>query len=604
VVYAFYASINGGGVRLMQGKKISGLRIEQVIGKPRAGDTPVVRPPTLAFSVDERPPFSVLVTMAIQHILVLSSYFVLPVLVVSATGAEQSVAIEYVRMSVIVIGIATILQCLPRGAVGSGYAVPQLSAPIFFGCSVTAASIGGLGLISGMTLFAGVLMVMFSAVFERLRVLLSSEVIGVIVLMVGISLLPNALRGVLEVPQGLAESLRFQVIAVSVISFGIMVAVTVTRTRIRRMGVLFGVAAGTLLSLALGIVPSNAATLLGSASWLLPPFPLAPPALRFEWSLVPAFAVAALASCAKTSGDLTIFQKANDAEWVRPDFAPLRRGILASGLGNCLAGLLGSMGTGTSTACIGLSMATRTMSRAIALVVGTAAIVLGCIPVVPALFLLIPDPVKGAMVLFVVCFLMVSGFQLITSRMLDERRTFIVGISLSLGLGVQFLPDLYHGLLPQALESGLTVAALTALLLNLIGQLFLVESATLKIPLGPDAATKVAKEIELLGSKWGARREVIMPVVGALTELTELLVQRHTPELRLELTFREALIKAKAIFAGPELSLPEIPPEAPILLEKGEGLALLSGYQVRAFCKSIEQNSADGETTLDMRFQH
>jgi xanthine permease XanP len=583
---------------------ISRLRVEEVIGKKRTSDTPVVRPPTLAFSVDERPPLSVLIIMAIQHILILSSYLVLPVLVVSATGAGQSVAIEYVRMSVIVIGIATILQCLTRGPVGSGYAVPQLSAPIFFGCSVAAARIGGLGLISGMTLFAGVLMVMLSAGFDRLRVLLSSEVIGVIVLMVGISLLPNALRGVLAIPKGLDATLRFQVIAVSVISFGIMVAVTVTKTRMKRMGVLFGVAAGTLLSLALGIVPSNAAALLGSASLLSPPIPLVAPALRFDWSLVPAFAVAALASCAKTAGDLTIFQKANDAGWVRPDFAPLRRGVLASGLGNCLAGLFGSMGTGTSTACIGLSMATRTMSRAIALLVGTAAIVLGCIPVIPALFLLIPDPVKGAMVLFVVCFLMVSGFQLITSRMLDERRTFIVGISLSLGLGVQFLPDLYHGLLPQALESGLTIAALTALLLNLIAQLFLVESATLEIPLGRDAAIKVASEIELLGGKWGARREVIMRVVGALTEVTELLGQRHAPKLRLELRFDESSIRVKARFAGPELSLPEIRPEAAILLEKEEGLAFFSGYLVRAFCKSIEQKSADGETTLDMRFQH
>lgn len=563
-----------------------------------------MRPPSLAFSVDERPPLFVLLTMAVQHILILSSYFVLPVLVVSAAGVGHSVGIEYVRMSVIVIGIATILQCLPRGPVGSGYAVPQLSAPIFFGCSVAAARIGGLGLIAGMTLFAGVLMVMLAAGFDRLRVLLTTEVIGVIILMVGISLVPNALHEGLAIPKGLDATLRFQVIAVSVISFGIMVAVTVTRTRMKRMGVLFGVATGTLLSLAMGIVPSNAGALLRSASWLSPPFPLVYPALRFDWSLVPAFAVAALASCTKTAGDLTIFQKANNAQWVRPDFAPIRRGVLASGLGNCFAGLFGSLGTGTSTACLGLSIATRTMSRSIVLLVGMAAIVLGCIPVIPALFLLIPDPVKGAMVLFVACFLMVSGFQLITSRMLDERRTFIVGISLALGVGVQFLPDLFHGLLPLSLMSGLTVTALTALLLNLIAQLFLTESATFEIPLGRNAATRIASEIELLGGRWGARREVIMRVVGALTELTELLRQRHTPELRLELMFDESFIRVKARFAGLGLSLPEVRPEAAMMLEEEEGLALFSGYMLRAFCKSIEQKSADGETTLDMRFQH
>ncbi len=232
------------------------------------------------------------------------------------------------------------------------------------------------------------------------------------------------------------------------------------------------------------------------------------------------------------------------------------------------------------------------------------AIVLGCIPVLAALFVSIPSPVKGGMVLFVTCFLMVSGFQLIMSRMLDARRTFVVGMSLAAGLGVNLTPGLYHGLIPQTLESGLTITALMALVLNLLARVGVAVSAALEIPICPEAAMKVAREIELLGGKWGARREVVARVVGALTELTEMLLLRHAKRVHIDLKFDEFSIMAKARFDGPPLELPVDRPMEAVLLEKDVGLALLSGYLIRAFCKKVEQKTANGKTVIDMYFQH
>ena len=61
-----------------------------------------------------------------------------------------------------------------------------------------------------------------------------------------------------------------------------------------------------------------------------------PPVGRFGWSfdlsLVPAFAVAALAACLKTVGNITTCQKINDADWVRPDMRLIGRGVLADAL--------------------------------------------------------------------------------------------------------------------------------------------------------------------------------------------------------------------------------------------------------------------------------
>lgn len=572
----------------------------------RDSDLTVQRPLSLAYALDERPPHAVLAGMAVQHLIILSGYLVLPMLVISATGVKGDAAVDYVRMSLVVTGVSTLLQCLTRGPVGSGYGVPHLPAPIFFGAAIIAAKTGGLDLISGMTLFAGILMALIAIGLERMQALLPTEVIGSIVLMVGVSLLPSGLQGMLAAAPGLPASSRPYVLAVSLSSFAIMAGVTMSGSRMQRLGLLIGVAAGTILSLALGIVNPERGGVLGSARWIALPLPGSLPRLGFAWSLVPVFAVAALASCAKSVGDLTVFQKAGNADWVRPDLAPLRRGVLASALGTCMAGALGSLGMGTSTACIGLSIATRTMSRAIAVLVGLLAIVLGCIPVLAALFLLIPEPVQGAMVLFVVCFLMISGFQLITARMLNTRRTFVVGTSLAAGLGVQIVPPVFHGLVPAALESGIILTALVALLLNYLTGLGSRGATELELTAGPGVGRVIFRELERLGGAWGARKDVIWRVAGALNEIAEMLALRPgNPKFRVSLRYDEDAISARAVFAGPPLDLPAgRPPDAALLENKAEVYPALAGYLIRAFCTKIEQTTAAGETVIGMVFQH
>ena len=66
--------------------------LEGLLKSDRVSDTPVKRPPALAFAVDETPPPFVLFTMAFQHIVILSSYLVLPVLVVTAAGRPSGVS--------------------------------------------------------------------------------------------------------------------------------------------------------------------------------------------------------------------------------------------------------------------------------------------------------------------------------------------------------------------------------------------------------------------------------------------------------------------------------------------------------------------------------
>jgi NCS2 family nucleobase:cation symporter-2 len=568
----------------------------------RSADRPVRRVPTVAYALDETPPPATVASLAAQYLFVLMSLLLLPPLVAAAGGKTPAEAVDFVRLSMIGTGVATLLQCLSRGPVGSGYAVPATATPVFFGASILAIQAGGLPLVAGMTVFAGLVVILVASVAHRLRALFPAEVTGVIVLMIAFDLAPNGLRQMLTVTPEMPDVPRWAVLAVAGASFATMAGVAIQRGTIQRHGVLIGVLVGIPLALLLGVVRPDAGTILGAQPLLAPPPRPVTRGFDFDWALAIPFAVAALVSSAKAIADLAIVQKAGDAGWVRADLGPLRRGLLASGLGSIVSGGLGGTGVGTSTACVGMTLATGVMSRAPVVLVGLVLVGFGCMPRAAALIEVIPPPVAGAMILFVACFMTVSAVQLLTSRMLDARRTLVVGVSLALGLGAEFDEAIFHGLLPRSLASGATLAALSALGLNLLFMIGSKRSGRLSIALGEGIAQQVSAGLDRLGGAWGARREVILQVSLALIELAELLARRDRGAcLEVDLSFDEYTIRATAGFAGPALVLPERRPT------EGEVLAdytTLAGYLIPNLADRVTQQSADGRTRITLGFQH
>jgi xanthine permease XanP len=75
----------------------------------------------------------------------------------------------------------------------------------------------------------------------------------------------------------------------------------------------------------------------------------------------------------------------------------------------------------------------------------------------------------GAILIFVTSFMIVSGIQIILGAGMDNRRTFVIGISIIFGLSLDLLPSMYagvpHGIRPL-FESSLTLCTVLAVVLN------------------------------------------------------------------------------------------------------------------------------------------
>ena len=113
------------------------------------------KPNDLIYGLDDKPPFLDLLILGCQHIFLMSSTLVLPVVLVSEIGGTFEETRSVIALTMIACGIGTIVQVLRWRFLGSGFVCPNLCGPNFFLVSMAAAWLGGLPLMRGMTIVAG-----------------------------------------------------------------------------------------------------------------------------------------------------------------------------------------------------------------------------------------------------------------------------------------------------------------------------------------------------------------------------------------------------------------------------------------------------------------
>ena len=87
---------------------------------------------------------------------------------------------------------------MPRGPVGSRFLAPSIFTGVYLAPSLLAVKAGGLPLVWGMTIFAGLVEIALSRVWSRLRPFIPPESAGLVVFLVGVIIGLAALRILLE----------------------------------------------------------------------------------------------------------------------------------------------------------------------------------------------------------------------------------------------------------------------------------------------------------------------------------------------------------------------------------------------------------------------
>ena len=444
--------------------------IGRSVGPPRTERGPIPRrPDDLIYAVGDRPPPGPLIALGLQHAALASVYLVLIVIVAHAAGATDQTALSMVSFALVALAISSALQASP---VGSGYlAIPVYSA-IYLAPSVLAAHTGGLPLVFGMTIFAGLVQASLSFGLRNLRWLFPPAVSGLIVTVVGIDLGLVGMSHVLAIPEFTRhEDIPAAQIAAAVATLAAAIGISIWgKGIVRLLASLIGLILGTTIAIAGDLIEPAQAALVSASPWLGVP-DATHLGLAFDLDLVPAYLAAAVAATLRTIGVITTCEKINDADWKRPSIGPIQRGNLADGIGCALAGLMGAIGLNTAPSLVGVSNSARATSRHIAYSAAVILLAFALVPKLGTLFLALPLSVAGAMLVFTGSMMIAGGVGIMLSRDLDSRATFTIGVSLLLGMSHQVFPD-YFAHLPAALQTvtggSLSLCVLSALVLTML----------------------------------------------------------------------------------------------------------------------------------------
>ena len=566
------------------------------------------KPSNIIYGVFERPPFWISLIQGVQHICVYAISLTFPVLIARAIGATIEQATFLVSMSMIAGGIGAIVQALPRGPVGSGYLCPQVCGPSFLTASILAAKTGGLSLMMGMTVIAGAGEAFFSRLLKRMRSFFPPEITGLIVAMVGITVIRLASMNFLGL-DGSDRITDYKELIVAFVTLGLMVGLNVwSKGKIRLFCVLIGMAAGYFAAYILGLISDFQVNEVREAIPVWMPL-VKHPGWSFNLHLLVPFIIAMICSSLKSVGDLTTCQRINNEEWKRTDMENISKGILADSTGCMAGGILGGMGQSTSSTNIGLSIATGITSRVVAYVMGFILIMLGFFPKVATVFAIMPKPVLGATLIFALSYMVIAGFQIIMSRMIDARKTFIVGISLIFGLAVDLMPEAFQGVHPwlqPVFSSSLSTATITAVLLNLLFKIGISKNIKLDLPPVTDSVEKMVQFMDKNGRLWGARKDVILLGTNAVNEFLETVIEHQLTDqtINMEVHFDEFNLDIDLYYKGEPLNLPTHRPAPSGLLDNKKEQLKLAGYLIGQYPDKISCSVKRGISHVHLYFEH
>jgi NCS2 family nucleobase:cation symporter-2 len=563
------------------------------------------KPISLVYGVDDYPPSAITISNAIQQVCLIAINLVYPIVLFRAASAPTSVTSDLLAVGMLVLAFGTFIQVFRLGPVGSGYMCPSTFTATYFAPSLLAAKVGGLPLIFGMTLFAGLLETLIAPALNRLRGIFPPEISGLVIFMIGWSAGIAGLRMLLGASAAPVDQVEWSVAAATL---AVMVSCNIWGTGVVRMtSALIGMLAGYVLAGILGFVDAAQFSAVLDAPWFgLPQFHVS---WSFDATLIAPFAIASIAAAMKAAGTIAICQRINDANWVRPDLRSMTRGVLADGLTTAAAGMAGTVGTNTSTPGVGVAAASGVTSRVVAIVVGMIFLVLGFCPKITAILAIMPRSVIVAALLFTVTFIIINGVQIMTSRLLDPRRTLVLGFAIVAGGAVEVFPSVSASApveLSPIVGSSLVFSTVVALTLNLLLRLGVSKTATLTVGRRNIDHQSIDTFFLRQSAIWGARPDIAQKAIFGVTQLVDAVADTCWTQGDLLITarFDEFNLDISVSYEGELLEFPTQRPSIDRIRDEEEGARLLAGYLLRQNADRIRSDRKNGLSNVHFHFDH
>lgn len=388
-------------------------------------------PARALLGLESRPPPWIATGVGLQHLLAMFGGLVTaPLLVALGMGLDAQTTAYLISSALVISGLATWLQVSRLGPVGSGLLSIQGTSFTFIGPLVyvyqsqvdALGSDGALGVVFGACLICSAIMAVLAQFIERLRNVLTPNVSGVTILLLGITLVWTTL-GNLRREFDSADKPAV-VVAVAVFVFALIVVLSRARKPWLKMSsIMLGLVAGFFVAWPLGLVAVPPPT--GEDLWFVPA--IVPFGLRLDLAAVAVLLPIFIVSATESVGDLTATASLSGLNvGDRSFWRRVRGGIVADSINSFGAALFATFPNTTFSQNNGVIRLTGVSSRYVGFYVACLLVLLGALPVVARLVQALPGAVLYGATLLMFIMVGISGYHVVADRARGIRDWFIV----------------------------------------------------------------------------------------------------------------------------------------------------------------------------------
>ena len=421
---------------------------------------------------EKSPPLTTLVVAFQGTALVVSNTVMIASIFAAAFDDDGSYLEWALFAGLIVAGAVVALQATRYGRLGSGYVLLMGPGVPFLAVCVLAVHEGGLALMSSLVVASSLVQFAVGAWLAQLRRLITPVVAGVAFMMIAVSAMPIAMERLNDVPEGVSPGAG---VAVAAATLGVGALLMLRGRGLWRLWALpIAIVAGCAVAVPLGVYDVQRAV---DTPWFDLPDGSAWPGFgsildEDFWALLLVFLVVSAVVAVRASNEGAVIQQVSRRTPRTIDFRSVQGTLNASGIAILLSGIAGTPPTIIYLpTTISLIDFTGVAARRAAVVMGAMVVVLALLPKIVAVLHTVPVPVTGALLLIIMGLFFVEGTRSVFREGLSRQRAFIVGVSLSIAVGLQsqnIVADVIGGPWGVALGNGVVLGVFVAVLLTVV----------------------------------------------------------------------------------------------------------------------------------------
>lgn len=426
------------------------------------------------FGFHEKPPIVTTLLVSLQHLLAITGGIITaPLIIAMGMGLSLQDTSYMVSSSLVVSGLATLVQIHRVGSIGSGLLSMQGTSFTFIGPLIFSYSTliqqhtaeQALAIIFGCCAVCSLVVMVLSQFIEKLKRVITTNVSGTTVILIGISLVGTSIQNLLREYQqissdgGQAWLALLLAALVLAVTFGLSLS---KRPLIKITSITTGLVFGLIAAWFLGMVDLSKLDSFDSFFY--------PTIMHFSLGfdlgifilLMPIFII----SSTETIGDLTATAKLSNlplgdsSYWQR-----IKGGVSGDAFNSFLAAMFSTFPNTSFSQNNGVIRLTGISSPYVGTYTALALCILGIFPVIGGLFILMPGAVLYGATLLMFFMVFLSGIAIVNSGVERDRHWGVVitavlcGLLLSFGVPyIDFIPSWLATFLTFPVSTGAVIA--------------------------------------------------------------------------------------------------------------------------------------------------